>query len=374
MSPPAPETPPRRGLRVLCLSPYGADGPSARHRILAHRAAWAEHGIRLTLWPFMTRRFYAVRRRFGRWWTAEKLAWMAFCTLRLLFRLVAARRHDIVIVHREAFPLGPPLVEEWLARRGMPLVLDIDDALWEPPSNGINQRGRFWCADRIARICAASRHVVAGNPLVAEYCARHAPAATVIPTPYAAPAPLPPAAGPPVPRLPVVVWIGNSGNAWYVAALLPVLERVAARAPFVLRLIGGADIAEVASPHLTIDRRPWSPAEEARLPEAAIGIMPLPDSAYERGKSGFKIVQYWSAGLAAIAAPVGVNATMIQPGEDGLLPDSDAAWEQALIDLLTDPARRARLAAAGHARFQAEYTREVAARAWLPILAGARAA
>lgn len=369
MTPPAPDTPRGRGLRVLCLSPYGADGPSVRHRILAHREAWAGHGISLTLWPFMTRRFYAIRRRFGPWWTAEKLAWMAFCTLRLMFRLVAAHRHDIVIIHREAFPLGPPLVEEWLARRGLPLVLDIDDALWEPPSNGINQRGRFWCADRIARICAASRHVVAGNPRVAAYCARHAPAASVIPTPYAELASLPPAPG-----LPVVVWIGNSGNAWYVAAILPVLERVAARIPFTLRLVGGADIAELASATLAIDPRPWSEAEEARLPEAAIGIMPLPDSAYERGKSGFKIVQYWSAGLAAIASPVGVNAAMIRPGEDGLLPDSDAAWEEALGTLLSDPARRARMAAAGRARFRAEYTREAAARAWLPIFAGSRAA
>lgn len=363
----------RRVRRVVAYSPYPADGPSARHRVYAYAPSWAAQGVSLRVLPFMTRRFYRIRRRFSVLATLEKLLWFALCTLRLLVRLPAARSADVVLIHREAFPLGPAFVEQLIARLAPAVVFDLDDALWQPPSNRINQRGLFWNSGRVDDIVAASRHVVVGNPLLADRLRGHGRPVTTIPTPYADLAPPPRRAGADG-GPPVVVWIGNDGNAWYVGEILPALERAARRLAFRLRLIGGRDIDGITSASLEIERIRWSEAAERLLVKADIGIMPLPDRDYERGKSGFKIVQYWSAGLAVLAAAVGSNCTMIEHGRNGLLARSAEDWETSLSRLLADVQLRASLASGGRQRYLTSYTREVNAAAWLSVFEDAAGA
>jgi glycosyltransferase involved in cell wall biosynthesis len=354
--------------RVACLSPYPDDGPSLRHRIALYAGLWSEQGVRLDVLAFATRRLYRIRRRFGLRWTAEKAFWMAFGAARLMVRLAGLWRYDVVIIHREAFPLGPPLFEALAARINPRIVFDIDDAIWSPPSNAVNQRRLFWDADRVAKIIRRSREVVVGNAFLASYARRFNPKVTIAPTPFEDLSPAPaPAHG----ALPVVVWIGNTGNAWYVAERMAALEAAFRLAPFTLRLVGGPDTAQVRSDVVPIDRRPWSPAEELALVEAAVGIMPLPDLDYEKGKSGFKIVQYWSAGAAVVASPVGVNKEMIADGRNGLLAETDAQWAAALTRLLGDEALRRRVAEAGRQTFLGGYTRPHGARIWMAVFSRA---
>jgi len=356
--------PSAKTVRVVCLSPYPDDGPSVRHRVALYGPLWAEQGVRLHLFAFATRRLYKIRRRFGWRWTLEKALWMAFCTVRLALRLPLLARYDVVIIHREVFPLGPMVFERLAAWMNPRIVFDFDDAIWTPPSNSVNQRAFLWNSRRVPGVIARARHVVAGNRFLGDYARRHNSCVTIIPTPYED---LPPKAARGSATLPVVVWIGNLGNAWYVGERMRALERAAAVAPFVLRLIGGDDLAEIRSDVLQIDRRPWSAAEEHALGEADIGIMPVPDLDYEKGKCGFKIVQYWSAGIAVIASPVGVNATMISHGRDGFLAETDDEWERALVACLSDEGLRAEIAAAGRGTFVAKYTRSIAAAAWSQV-------
>jgi glycosyltransferase involved in cell wall biosynthesis len=84
--------------------------------------------------------------------------------------------------------------------------------------------------------------------------------------------------------------------------------------------------------------------------------MPLVDNEYTRAKGGYKILQYWAAGVATVASPVGFNAQLIDPGIDGLLASGTAEWTQALQSLVEDPDRRCRLAAAGRAKVEREYS------------------
>lgn len=354
-----------RRMRVLGMSTYPVEGPSVRHRVWGFHEHWAQAGIDLKFQSFMDPTLYRARRRFGPLWTAIKLFLFGLATLRLMLRLPFAGRYDAVILHRELFPLGPPWFERALARVQPNLYFDLDDAIWAPPSNDVNQRAWLWDPQRVAKIMAASRHVVVGNRFLENYARQHNPCTHIVPT--SCPANLATRtrfAGPPV-----IVWIGNLGNAFYLKELLPALERLATRHRFVLRLIGGSDIEDLRSEHFPIERLRWREEMENQwLRDADIGVMPLPDLAYEQGKCAFKLIQYFAAQLPVVASPVGMNHDVVEVGENGFLAGSEQQWESSLETLLANPERRQAMGQAGFRTYQTRFTRERCAAAWVSLL------
>jgi len=98
----------------------------------------------------------------------------------------------------------------------------------------------------------------------------------------------------------------------------------------------------------------------------AIGVMPLPDTPWTRGKCGYKLIQYMACGLPVIASPVGVNAEIVEHGVNGFLAETDAEWREALVTLLRDPDLRSRMGAAGRQKVEKQYSIQV----WGPRVAG----
>lgn len=353
---------------MLCIAPYPASAPSVHHRIVALADVWAAHGIDVTLWPFMSDRFYAIRRRFGPLATVEKAWHFAFATLRLLLRLGFVRRFDRVIIHREAFPLGPPVIEQLIARLHPHTIFDLDDAMWHPPGNDVNQRGTLRDPERIAKIMAAVDVVVAGNEYIRRYAERVARRVLVVPTSYDDLGGSS-RAGVAAPERVTVVWIGNLGNAGYLAPILPALERAAAAHPFRLRLIGGQDIHDITSKTLEIEHLEWRrDGEAAWLRDSDIGIMPLSRDPFAEGKCAFKIVQYFSAGLPAVATPVGMNREVIAPGVNGFLAATDAEWASSIGTLVADARTRQEMAARARETYAATFTRASVALTWVQLL------
>jgi glycosyltransferase involved in cell wall biosynthesis len=363
---PEPARPAARRLRVLCLSVYPPEGPSLRHRVCTYADEWRAAGVEVTLAPFLSARLYQRRRRFGAAATAYKAAALALCTLRLLARLTSVHRYDVVVIHREAFPLGGAQFERLVARLNPRVVYDLDDAIWAPMPLAVNQRARWWNPARVADTMAASRAVVVGNHFLRAYAERHNRRVAVIPTPYAD---LGGPAGAAADGPPVIVWIGNVGNEEYLDMLRAPLARLAAEMPFVLRVIGSEDVARIAMPGVPIQALVWSQAREAEwLRSAAIGVMPLADREYERGKCAFKIVQYFSAGLPVVASPVGMNAEVVREGHNGYLVRTGDEWYAALRRLLADAGLRRRLGANGYATYRERFTVAANGRAWLAVL------
>jgi hypothetical protein len=128
-----------------------------------------------------------------------------------------------------------------------------------------------------------------------------------------------------------VGWIGSHTTTEYLHPVLPVFERLNAqglRARLVL--VGAAP--EISAPW--IEHRPWSLETESRdLADFDLGIMPLPDTEWARGKCGYKVLQYFSAGIPAVASPVGITRELV--GEErGMLATSPTEWRSALETLL----------------------------------------
>jgi glycosyltransferase involved in cell wall biosynthesis len=139
----------------------------------------------------------------------------------------------------------------------------------------------------------------------------------------------------------VVGWIGTSGNLACVEQLAPAFRALQQRVPFELMIVCNHVERSLDLPGVDYRWLDWdSNRELADLAAFDVGIMPLLDNVWERGKCGFKLLQYMACGIPAVASPVGVNSDIIQPGENGYLADGADEWERRIEDLLVDPASR----------------------------------
>ncbi len=237
-------------------------------------------------------------------------------------------------------------------------VFDFDDAIYvrKPRRLGEPADDSRWRRRKFAATCRWADEVAAGNEVLAEAARPFARAATILPTSIDVSSYVLAAAG--ADRTPVIVWIGSPENLEYLRMIRPVLARLCARhAGLRLRIVCSSF---PDWPDVPIERVAWSPAREAQaLAEAHIGIMPLSDDAWARGKCAFKLLQYMAAGLPCVASPVGANAAAVIDGTTGYHARDQQDWERCLEALITAPALRARFGAAGHGHVRDHYAMRI---------------
>jgi len=250
-------------------------------------------------------------------------------------------------------------VEAAVKRAGAGLVFDFDDSIWLANVSEANRRfGWLKSPGKTDAIIRRSDLVFAGNAYLAEHARPLAPRVEVVPTTIDTdeyqPAPA---------RNPGPVCIGWSGSVTTLAhfqGIVPVLQRVKARmgTAVTFKVLGDGRYRE---PSLELAGEPWRLETELDdLRRIDIGIMPLPDDAWARGKCGLKGLQYMGLAIPTLMSPVGVNAEIIRDGESGFLPQSDDEWVERLCDLVGDEALRRRLGAAGRQVVEDRYS----VRAW----------
>ncbi|MGQ0732736.1 MAG: glycosyltransferase family 4 protein, partial [Acidobacteriota bacterium] len=258
--------------------------------------------------------------------------------------------------YREAYPIGPPLLERRLARRGVPLVYDFDDAVFLPNTSEANRViGSFKNPGKVAEILRLSTHVIAGNAYLADYARQHAAHVTTIPTcvDTAVWTPRTDARDESSPL--VIGWIGTPTTTPYLLDLGEILAEVARSHAFTLRVSGS--LQPVSIPGVSIENVPWTlPGEVGLFNTCDIGIYPLPDDPWTRGKCGFKAIQFMSCAVPVVASPVGVNREIVHDGVDGLLASTPDEWARALGRLLDDRDLRHRLGLAGRQAIMRDYS------------------
>ena len=272
--------------------------------------------------------------------------------------LKAARRSDIVVVLRKTYPL--PLL--WLLRRcARKLVFDFDDAIF-CNSDGSYSRTRMRRFAAMARRCD---HIFAGNSFLAEKARAFNASVSIVPTclntqKYDTPAVKPHDSID-------LVWIGSKSTRKYLADALPALGQAAGRvANLRLKIIADFDLPEAPLPTVFIRWRDDTEAME--LASAHIGIAPMRDDDWSRGKCALKVLQYMAAGLPVVSSNAGVNADAVSDGESGFLVDADEQWADAIARLAEDEALRARMGTAGRERVT-DYAIEAVFARMQPILA-----
>jgi len=307
---------------------------AARYRVLLNAQAFEAEGI--DVYPMMLPRTRRGRRK--------------------LFKDV--EDYDVVVLQRR-------LLQCWdlrvLRRRVRVLGYDFDDAVMFRDG----RRGRFRSFSRSWKFAALMKRVdfvTAGNRYLWEMCpvedARKHVVVTPVDTQNYRPARSP---GGPL----CVGWVGSSSTLRYLEAVLPAVERAARRADFELAVVSD----EFPAPAPFIRRIEWraetEPAEVARFD---VGLMPLPEDPWTRGKCGFKLLLYGACGVPSVASPVGVNGEIIADGRTGILASRGEDWEEALVRLAADETLRREMGLAARARVVGNYSAHAVIPAWADIL------
>jgi glycosyltransferase involved in cell wall biosynthesis len=287
----------------------------------------------------------------------------ALLVLRLLFKRwlesFSLGRYDLVLVQREAMFVGGPRLEMAAKRSGAKLVFDFDDAIWLADMSSYNQRFRWLKdAEKIPRILRAADLVLAGNAFLADYARSFNQRVQIVPTTIDTDTYQPRSHRPEGPLC--IGWSGSFSTIRDFRLAAPTLKRLRARYGERVRfkVIGDNTFRD---DELGVVGQPWkADTEVADLQEIDIGLMPLPDNEWSRGKCGLKGLQYMALGIPTLMSPVGVNADIITDGKDGYLPGSDEDWERDLVSLIENPALRAQIGAAGRQRVVQGYS----VRAW----------
>ena len=357
-------------VRVLALSPIPEEGAGCRFRIAQYLPYLRDAGFDVTISSFYTPEFFQVVYQRGQY--AKKAALFLVSAWRRFRELFSVGQYDLVWLYREAIPLGPPIVESMIARRGIPIVYDFDDAIFLPSVSEANKAISFLKKpERVATILRQSRRVVVGNEFLAAYARQFNDAVTVIPTAVDTDrfTPRTDVAGNPDREL-VVGWIGSPTTFPYLEALAGVLRDVAAAHPFTLKVSGAG--RPVRFDGLKVDEVPWSLANEVNLFNTLdVGVYPLTDDQWSKGKCGFKAIQCMACGVPVVAAAVGVNREIIVDGVNSFLASTPAEWVEKIGRLLTDGDLRGRMAASGRKTIEERYSLRVTAPEIAAVLASA---
>ncbi len=327
--------------------------PSQRYRFEAFIPYLNQNGIEVDYQWLLSRE--DLRIFYGAASPLEKGGIAAKAAFRRLRSVLPRKNVDVFFVQREAFFLLGEW-SEWLAHLQAPVVFDFDDSIWVHAISPANRRFA-WLKNvtKIQRIVALSKTVIAGNEYLAAWARQNSSNVHVIPTcvdtEVFSPKPKPSDVG-----SVTVGWSGSASTVAHFQSLLPALERIKSRcgARVQFRMMGDPSFSHAP---LGLKGEAWTPAAELEFLSAMdIGVMPLPDDEWTRGKCGLKGLVSMSMGAATVMSPVGVNTQIVTHGVHGLLASTQDEWVEALTQLIEDAPLRARLGKAGRARVVEEYS------------------
>lgn len=336
-------------MRVLFLTKYTATGPSSRYRVIQFLPFLDARGIEYEVHSLHDDRYLAERYA-GRATTPWYLARRVGARVKSLLRV---RAYDVVFIQKEMFPHALDMPELALSLAGVPTIVDLDDAihLFYENASGWKRPLR----EKIPRVLSRASVVLAGNQYLQDYASRFNRHVQFFPTVVDTDRVT--AGEPRAASRPVVGWMGTPETVRYLHELAPVLEEVSRKTPIELFVVGAEAPALRDVP---AHSKRWSEAEEvADLHRMDIGIMPLADDEWSRGKCSLKLLQYMSAGVASVSSPRGSAPEILRSGENGFLASNMAEWRHALVELATNPDTRRAVAARARARVVADYSLRV---------------
>lgn len=272
-------------------------------------------------------------------------AWILLKSIGILIKEAFFRKYDIVYVQREAFMLGTTFFERQFARKSK-LIYDFDDAIWIPVVSANNQKLSFLKnASKTAELIAMSDLVLVGNDYLADYARQYNPRVKIIPTT------LDTDNHKPTTQIPsdriCIGWSGSFSTIPHLEFALPLLHQLKDKYgdKIYFKVIGDANYSY---PPLDIQGIGWTLEREiTELQEFDIGIMPLPDDQWTRGKCGFKGLSFMAIGLPVVMADVGVNNDIIQNGINGFLANNEQEWIEKLSLLIENKELRTNMGKAG---------------------------
>lgn len=336
-------------MKVLLFSRYGRLGSSSRLRYYQFIPRLQELGIEITIASFLPDTY--IQRLYSGQKVQKSQVGRAY--LGRLRALARAGEFDLVWMEKELLPWLPAWGERILGSK-VPWIVDYDDAVFHEYDLNPRRAIRSLLGDKIDNVMRLADAVTVGNGYLEER-AQAAGARRIE-------------------RLPTVVdtgryqispsgrvegsltigWVGTPVTASCLAPVREALAEVSSRSNVQVVLVG---LNENPLEGVNSIQRPWSEAGEVdEINRFDIGIMPLPDTPYHRGKCAYKLIQYMACGKPVVASPVGMNREIVVNGQNGYLATTTEEWVTALTKLLEDAAARQRMGEAARRIVESEYS------------------
>jgi glycosyltransferase involved in cell wall biosynthesis len=340
---------------LLVLSRYGSLGASSRVRSYLYLESLRKAGFTVEVRPMFDNAYVAARNSSV---GAPRIADVARAYWTRLRSLPEISRARAIWVEYELLPWLPFVAEHWIYRSALPVIVDYDDAIFHRYDQHPLGAVRRVLGGKIDRIMASATVVIVGNEyLAARACESGARNVHVLPS---------------VVDLKryrqrssfsadecVVGWVGSRSTTPYLRSLYSVLGNVAGALGLRLVNVGGA---HCTIPGVRVDNCVWSEESEIeQMLEFDVGVMPLPDEPWTRGKCGYKLIQYMGCGLPTIASPVGANAQIVAHGTTGFLASTADEWEYAFTTLAHSRRLRSDMGLRGYERAAQRYSLAVTA-------------
>lgn len=344
-------------MKILFIVPYPIEkSPSQRFRFEQYFSKLQEKGITYSIQSFLNSRNWQSFFEKGN--PLYKLIILIRGFLRRTVVIFSVYHYDYVFVHREITPVGPP-VFEWIIAKILKrkIIYDFDDAIWTTDRTDESRLVKTLKArSKVASICSWSYKVSCGNPYLCNFALNFN--SNVVLNPTTIDTSVFNTVHSRVKKQDnriTIGWTGSHSTLKYLNAILPALQQIE-------KEFSNVRIVVIANqkPELNLKSMsfiPWNIRSEVEdLQLIDIGIMPLPNDEWSKGKCGFKILQYMSMAIPAVASPVGVNSTLIQNGQSGFLASDNATWFEAIKRLIEDETLRASFGERGQKFVEEHYS------------------
>ncbi len=341
--------------RILFLTPYphGTAG-SQRFRFEQYYDRLIDEGYELGTKSFMSNQTWEILYSQGN--RLKKVSGILAGFIRRCLLLTAISKYDFVFIHREASPIGPPVFEWWISKvLRKKIIYDFDDAIWMTNTTSQNRgiTDLKW-HHKVGSICSWAYKVSAGNAFLADYARQFNPNVVINPTtietenlhiPILAQN-----------KVPVIGWTGTHSTLKYLKAIIEPLKALQESHEFQFLVIADKK-PDFPIPNLQFI--PWSKETEIEdLNKIDIGVMPLEDNEWTKGKCGFKALQFMALEKPVLVSPVGVNKEIVEEGVSGFHCVSDHKWLEKMKLLLGDEALRSNLGKSGRKKVVEGYSVE----------------
>jgi glycosyltransferase involved in cell wall biosynthesis len=348
-------------MKILLLSRYSRVGASSRVRFYQYLPYLEAEGIHATVAnlledDYVRDLYLGRRRRFGDITSAY---------IRRLRHLLKSSSFDLVWLEYEIFPWLPAWAETVLSKSGIPYVVDYDDAVFHRYNMHPSAMVRGLLGGKIDAVMRRAALVTVGNEYLGDY-ARRAGARRVEYIPSVVDLERYHLTLQPENPVFTIGWIGTPATEKYLHLVHRALREVCKDGSARLVLVG-SNQAELDG--LPAEIHTWSEkTEAAEIQGFDVGIMPMPDEAWAKGKCGYKLIQYMACARPVIASPVGVAQRMIEDGKNGFLAASAADWVKAFRILREDRGLKERMGKAGRSKVERHYSIQATAPLLISLL------
>jgi len=351
-------------MKILFFVVYPEINAAARYRVFKYLEYLKKEKIDYRVCPPMSNKMFRVLYQ-----TRNPVKKSLFYLLTFFIRLgdlFRVRGYDAVFIHQGLCYLGPPILEKIVARLSKCLIYDTDDAHFARPIFATGFGAKLFDRQRTAKLAGLSDEVIVSADYIKQYVQEYNPHVVIIPTSIDSQRYTVKNYDKDSSKFVTIGWAGSASGLVYLQDLEEVFQNLSKLYSIELKIISSRGI-NFKNVQMTLCR--WSMMNEiSDLQSFDIGIMPLPNSDFAKGKAGFKIIQYMGVGVPVVCSPVGINTKIINDGKNGFLARTKDDWFNKLSMLIEDIHLREKIGKKGRESIQAGYTIEQNAPQFIEVI------